>query len=216
MTWGVTPEFLLAATLVVLMPGPGLLFTLSVTLAHGLRAGLWAGVGGTLGTLPHLALTVMGVSGAVTGSASAWQILRLVGAAYLLYTAFSLWRQRHSAGPGAATASGRGSASAPALLAKSVLMNLLNPKLTFFLVAFLPQFVGTGTPADEIAARLLVLGVVFAGLTLAGFVAVSLLAHRLRGPLLESPRLQTRLHRGLALVFAVLGLRLALEPGPGP
>jgi len=214
MTWGITPEFLLAATLVVLMPGPGLLFTLSVTLAHGLRAGLWASVGGTLGTLPHLALTVMGVSGAISGSTAAWQVLRLVGAAYLLYTAFSLWRQRHGTSTEAAAVPVHGSAPVPALLAKSVLMNLLNPKLTFFLVAFLPQFVGAGTPADEITARLLVLGAVFAGLTLAGFVAVSLLAHRLRGPLLESPRLQTRLHRGLALVFAALGLRLALEPAP--
>lgn len=214
MTWGITPEFLLAATLVVLMPGPGLLFTLSVTLAHGLRAGLWASVGGTLGTLPHLALTVMGVSGAISGSTAAWQVLRLVGAAYLLYTAFSLWRQRHGTSTEAAAVPVHDRAPVPALLAKSVLMNLLNPKLTFFLVAFLPQFVGAGTPADEITARLLVLGAVFAGLTLAGFVAVSLLAHRLRGPLLESPRLQTRLHRGLALVFAALGLRLALEPAP--
>ncbi|MFM2347415.1 MAG: hypothetical protein RL654_2168 [Pseudomonadota bacterium] len=214
MTWGITPEFLLAATLVVLMPGPGLLFTLSVTLAHGLRAGLWAGVGGTLGTLPHLALTVMGVSGAIDGSTAAWQVLRLVGAAYLLYTAFSLWRQQHGASTEAAAVPVHDRAPVPALLAKSVLMNLLNPKLTFFLVAFLPQFVGAGTPADEITARLLVLGAVFAGLTLAGFVAVSLLAHRLRGTLLESPRLQTRLHRGLALVFAALGLRLALEPTP--
>lgn len=214
MTWGITPEFLLAATLVVLMPGPGLLFTLSVTLAHGLRAGLWASVGGTLGTLPHLALTVMGVSGAISGSTAAWQVLRLVGAAYLLYTAFSLWRQRHGTSTEAAAVPVHDRAPVLALLAKSVLMNLLNPKLTFFLVAFLPQFVGAGTPADEITARLLVLGAVFAGLTLAGFVAVSLLAHRLRGPLLESPRLQTRLHRGLALVFAALGLRLALEPAP--
>jgi len=214
MTWGITPEFLLAATLVVLMPGPGLLFTLSVTLAHGLRAGLWASVGGTLGTLPHLARTVMGVSGAISGSTAAWQVLRLVGAAYLLYTAFSLWRQRHGTSTEAAAVPVHDRAPVPALLAKSVLMNLLNPKLTFFLVAFLPQFVGAGTPADEITARLLVLGAVFAGLTLAGFVAVSLLAHRLRGPLLESPRLQTRLHRGLALVFAALGLRLALEPAP--
>lgn len=171
-------------------------------------------MGGTLGTLPHLALTVMGVSGAISGSTAAWQVLRLVGAAYLLYTAFSLWRQRHGTSTEATAVPVHDRAPVPALLAKSVLMNLLNPKLTFFLVAFLPQFVGAGTPADEITARLLVLGAVFAGLTLAGFVAVSLLAHRLRSPLLESPRLQTRLHRGLALVFAALGLRLALEPAP--
>lgn len=204
-------EFLLAALLVVLMPGPGMLFTLSVTLTHGQRAGLWAGVGGTLGTLPHLAVTVLGLSGAIAESATAWQVLRIIGAVYLLHTAVSLWRRLDLTGLDADSAGARAATPVPALLLKSVLMNLLNPKLTFFLVAFLPQFVGADTPADEIASQLLLLGAVFVGLTLAGFVGISLLAHRLRGMLLGSPRLQQRLNRGLALVFAGLGVRLALE-----
>lgn len=206
-------EFLLAALLVVLMPGPGMLFTLSVTLTHGQRAGLWAGVGGTLGTLPHLAVTVLGLSGAIAESATAWQVLRIIGAVYLLHTAVSLWRRPDMTGLDADSGGTRAATPVPALLLKSVLMNLLNPKLTFFLVAFLPQFVGADTPADEIASRLLLLGAVFVGLTLAGFVGISLLAHRLRGMLLGSPRLQQRLNRGLALVFAGLGVRLALEQG---
>lgn len=206
-------EFLLAALLVVLMPGPGMLFTLSVTLTHGQRAGLWAGVGGTLGTLPHLAVTVLGLSGAIAESATAWQVLRVIGAIYLLHTAISLWRRRDMPGLEADSTRVRATTPVPALLLKSVLMNLLNPKLTFFLVAFLPQFVGSGTPANEIAFRLLLLGAVFAALTLAGFVGISLLAHRFRGMLLGSPRLQRRLDQGLALVFAALGVRMALEQG---
>ncbi|MCI4066533.1 LysE family translocator [Micromonospora sp. R77] len=194
--------FLLAALVVAATPGTGVVYTLSAGLAGGRRSGLVAAVACTLSLLPHLLAAVTGLAGLVAASTPVFRVLTWAGVAYLLWTGWTTLRDRDPLPVAAQPPPG------PArLLRDGVLVNLLNPKVTVFFVAFLPQFVPPGAPA---APRMLACGGVFVLVTLVVFGAYGLLAGAVRHRVLTRPRLTTLLRRGLAGSFLALGVSLAL------
>jgi threonine/homoserine/homoserine lactone efflux protein len=196
-------EFLITSLVVVLVPGTGVLYTVSTGLAQGRRASVWASFGCTLGILPHLAATVLGLAALLHTSALAFQVLKVAGVLYLLYIAWATWRDRSAF----AVDGGPPRASALALVTKAFLLNILNPKLTIFFLAFLPQFIDPA--AGQPLLHLLVLSAVFMAMTFGVFVVYGLLAHAFRALVIDSPRVQDWLRRGFAAAFAGLGARLA-------
>ncbi|MEZ5562507.1 MAG: LysE family translocator [Gammaproteobacteria bacterium] len=201
----ISVEFLITSLIVVLMPGTGVVFTVSTALAQGRVAGVLAALGCTLGILPHLAATVLGLAAVMHTSALAFQMLKYAGVAYLFYLAFSTWRERSAfvleAVPSRTVRL--------ALVVKAFLLNILNPKLTIFFLAFLPQFVEPNAASP--LGRLLVLSAIFMLMTFAVFVVYGCLAHAFRKAVIESPRVQAWLRRGFAGTFAGLGVQLALS-----
>ncbi len=198
-------EFLLTSLVVVVTPGAGVLFTVSTGLSHGRQASFWAALGCTLGIVPHMAATALGLAAVMHAGALAFQVLRWAGVAYLLYLAVATWRDRT-----AFRADTNGTASTPLqLVGKAVLLNLLNPKLTLFFMAFLPQFIA---PTD--AAPMLqysVLSLVFMAMTLGVFVLYGGLAHSFRHHVISSTGVQNALRRGFALAFAAMAGRLSMS-----
>jgi threonine/homoserine/homoserine lactone efflux protein len=200
----ITAEFLLTSLIVVLIPGTGVVFTISTGLGQGRRASVFAALGCTAGILPHLLATVLGLAAVMHTSAVAFQVLKYAGVAYLLYIAYATWKDTSALAVEMAAAR----PTAVGLIVRAVLLNLLNPKLTIFFLAFLPQFVDPGTASP--LGQLFVLSAVFMVMTFAVFVAYGVLAHAFRRAVVESPRVQAWVRRGFATIFAGLGVNLAL------
>jgi threonine/homoserine/homoserine lactone efflux protein len=200
-----TAEFLLTSLVVVLIPGTGVVFTVSTGLAQGRRASFFASVGCTLGIVPHLLATILGLAAVMHTSALAFQVLKYAGVAYLFYLAIATWRDRSAF----AVQAVQGKASALSLVTKAFLLNILNPKLTIFFLAFLPQFVEPG--ASSPLLQLLGLSAVFMAMTFGVFVLYGLLAHAFRRAVIDSPRVQAWLRRGFSGAFAALGTQLAVS-----
>lgn len=199
------PDFLLTSLIVVVTPGAGVLFTVSTGLSQGRVASLHAALGCTLGILPHMLATALGLAAVMHAGALAFRLLQFAGVAYLLYLALATWRDRSAFAAHTPTEA----ASPLRLIAKAILLNLLNPKLTLFFMAFLPQFIA---PADPTPLRSFgLLGLVFMAMTWGVFVLYGLLAHALRRHVLESSRVQNGLRRGFALAFAAMAGKLALS-----
>ncbi|MCP1462246.1 MULTISPECIES: LysE family translocator [Pseudomonas] len=196
-------NFLVTCLIVVLIPGTGVIFTVSTGLTAGKRASVFAALGCTAGILPHLLASVLGLSALLHTSALAFEVLKYAGVAYLLYLAYATWRDRSAFAMNDAPAV----ATACSLMLRGFLLNILNPKLTIFFLAFLPQFVTPGSTAP--AVQMLVLSAVFMAMTFAVFVIYGLLANGFRRAVIESPRVQNWLRRSFAAAFAGLGLNLA-------
>jgi len=197
-------EFLITSLIVVLIPGTGVIYTVSTGLVAGRRASLFAALGCTLGIVPHLLATVLGLAALLHSSALAFQALKYAGVAYLFYVAWATWRDRSAF---AVEAGQVARSSASAVVIKAFLLNILNPKLTIFFLAFLPQFVVPG--AARPLLQLFALSGVFMAMTFVVFVAYGLLAHAFRHAVIESPRVQAWLRRGFAAAFVGLGANLA-------
>lgn len=132
-------EFLITS-LVVVLPGTGVIYTVSTGLVQGRRASVYAALGCTAGIVPHLFATVLGLAAIMHTSALAFQVLKYAGVAYLFYVAYATWRDKSAF----ALDGSLSRATASGLVIKAVLLNILNPKLTIFFLAFLPQFVEPG------------------------------------------------------------------------
>ena len=197
-------EFLVTALVFVLVPGTGVIYTVSSGLFHGRRASVFAALGCTAGIVPHLVASILGLSALLQMSAEVFQLLKLLGVLYLLYLAWGMWRNTGALSFDTPSRSRDGLAIAT----RGTLVNLLNPKLTIFFFAFLPQFLNRDSSAT---AQMLLLSGVFMALTLVVFVLYGLLAGKLRDRVVESPRLIKGLQRGFACVFAVFAVRLAFQ-----
>lgn len=195
--------FLITALIVVVTPGTGVLFTLAAGLARGARAGIVAAFGCTLGIVPHMAAAILGLAALLHTSAVAFETVKYLGVAYLLYMA---WGQLREQGALKLEADPR-SRSARQVIGSAVLVNILNPKLSLFFVAFLPQFVGD---ERQQLSRMLALSAVFMLLTFVVFVVYGLLAAWVRRHVISRPRVLTWMRRTFAGAFIVLGCRLAL------
>ncbi|PAU56670.1 MULTISPECIES: LysE family translocator [Pseudomonas] len=196
-------EFLITSLIVVLIPGTGVVFTLSAGLFLGWRASLFAALGCTVGIVPHLLASIVGLAAVLHMSAVAFTALKFAGVAYLLYLAWAMWNDK-----GSISFSRPGETRAWNIAVKAFLTNILNPKLSIFFLAFLPQFV---TPGADSLAQMLVLSGVFMAMTLVVFVAYGVLAFSVRRWFLGSPRLLAWMRRSFAAVFAGLGVNLALS-----
>ena len=205
----VTLEFLVTSLIVVLIPGTGVVFTISTGLAQGRRASVYAAIGCTAGIVPHLLATVLGLAALMHTSALAFTALKYAGVAYLLYLALMTWRDRNAF----TIAPDSSAKSARSLMIKAVLLNVLNPKLTIFFLAFMPQFVepASAPGSNSPLMQMLLLSAVFMAMTFFVFVAYGFLAHAFRAAVIESPRVQAWLRRSFAAAFAALGANLALS-----
>ncbi|MGP3699232.1 LysE family translocator [Rhodobacter sp. NSM] len=199
-----SPEFLLTAFIVCLAPGIGVVYTLSATIGGGARAGLLAVLGCTLATAVHLAAALAGLAAILHSSAVLFQALKFAGVAYLLWMAWATLQERGGLRLQAAEPQ-----SAGRIVARGILLNLLNPKLPLFFMAFLPQFIPTGSA--EPTRLLIELGSGFVAMTAATFLGYVGLATLSREALLSSPRVLTWIRRLFAASFAGLGARLAFE-----
>lgn len=197
-------EFLLTSLIVIVSPGTGVLYTLAAGLSRGSRASVVAAFGCTLGIVPHMAAAIMGLAALLHASALAFQTLKYLGVAYLLYMAWNALRER-----GALRVEREvGARSAVQVTVNAILINILNPKLSIFFLAFLPQFVS----ADEAqpVARMLELSAVFMLLTFVVFVGYGLFAASIRTHIISRPRVLTWMRRTFAAAFVALGAKLAL------
>lgn len=196
-------EFLVTSLIVVLVPGTGVVYTVSTGLIQGRKASVYAALGCTLGIIPHLLATVLGLAALMHTSAVAFQALKYAGVAYLFYVAWATWKDA------SAFAVDESVAKTPArsLVIKAFLMNILNPKLTIFFLAFLPQFVPHD--ATHPLTQLLLLSAVFMLMTFVVFVVYGLIAHAFRKWVIESATVQQWLRYGFAAAFAGLGAKLA-------
>ena len=198
------PAFLLTSFIVVVTPGTGVLYTLAAGLSRGARASVVAAFGCTLGIVPHMAAAIVGLAALLYTSALAFEVVRDAGVAYLLYLAWRTLRE-HGTLTVDPTAKRRSSVD---VVVSAVAVNLLNPKLSIFFVAFLPQFVRVDEP-DRIA-HMLELSGVFMLMTFVVFVGYGLFAAAVRDRVLSRPRVLTWMRRCFAAAFVALGARLAL------
>jgi threonine/homoserine/homoserine lactone efflux protein len=197
-------EFLLTSLVVVLIPGTGVIYTVSTGLFLGWRASIAAAFGCTAGIIPHLLASILGLSAILHMSALAFQAVKFAGAAYLLYLAWSMWRE---------TGSLKFDSPSPKngllqIATKGFLINILNPKLSIFFLAFLPLFVSTD--ASSPTFQMLILGVVFMAMTLIIFILYGISANGVRRYVVNSPRVIVWLQRSFAATFAALGAKLAM------
>jgi threonine/homoserine/homoserine lactone efflux protein len=197
-------DFLIVSFIVVASPGTGVLFTLAAALARGSRAGVVAAFGCTLGIVPHMAAAILGLSALLRASEVAFQTFKYLGVAYLLYLAWSVLRER-----GALKVETE-AVSRPAVqvVVTAVLINLLNPKLSIFFVAFLPQFVSAHE--SQPLTRLVELSALFMLMTFAVFVAYAMFAALVRNHVVSRPGVMRWIRRSFAGAFVVLGAKLAL------
>jgi len=198
-------EFLITSLVVVLIPGTGVIYTVSTGLVQGRGASVYAALGCTAGIVPHLLATTMGLAAVMHTSALAFEVLKYAGVAYLFYVAYAMWRDKSAF----AVEGGVSRTSSSGLVIKAFLLNILNPKLTIFFLAFLPQFIEPG--ASHPLLQLLVLSGVFMAMTFVVFVVYGFVAHAFRNHVIESPRVQRWLRYSFAAAFAGLGARLALS-----
>jgi threonine/homoserine/homoserine lactone efflux protein len=199
-----SPEFLLTSLIVVASPGIGVLFTLAAGLSRGPRASVVAAFGCTLGIVPHMAAAILGLAALLHTSAVASQALKYLGVAYLLWMAWSTLQERGAL----RVERDVDPRSVPEVIVAAILINILNPKLSIFFLAFLPQFVAAGEPQP--LARMLELSAVFMALTFAVFAGYGLCAAAVRERVISSPRVLAWLRRSFATAFAALGVKLAL------
>ncbi len=198
-------EFLITSLIVVLIPGTGVIYTVSTGIVQGRKASVYAALGCTAGIVPHLMATVLGLAAVMHTSALAFQVLKYLGVAYLFYVAYATWRDKSAFAVDAALTK----TSAVGLVVKAFLLNILNPKLTIFFLAFLPQFVEPG--AAQPLLQLLLLSAVFMAMTFVVFVVYGLVAHAFRRHVVDSARVQSWLRYGFSAAFAGLGAKLALS-----
>ena len=196
-------EFWITSIIVTATPGTGVLFTLAAALARGHRAGIVAALGCTLGVVPHMAAAVTGLAAIMHTSAVAFSVLKYAGVAYLLYLAWATLRESGAL----AVDEDAAPRSDLRTIGSAVAVNLLNPKLTIFFLAFLPQFVAAGEP--QVTTRMLELSAVFMAVTFAIFVVYAVLAASVRDQVVGRPRVMAWLRRTFAASFVVLGARLA-------
>ena len=196
-------EFLLTTLVVVVTPGAGVIYTLAAGLARGARAALVAAVGCTLGIVPHIVAAITGLAALLHASATAFQLVKFAGVAYLLYMAWTTWRDR-----GTLTVEADCAPRSPLkVIGSGIVLNILNPKLTIFFFAFLPQFVPAGQPGA--VPRMLGLSAVFMLATLAVFALYGVFAAAVRQHVISRIRVLTWMRRVFAVGFVALAGRLA-------
>jgi threonine/homoserine/homoserine lactone efflux protein len=197
-------EFLLTSLVVVATPGTGVVYTLAAGLARGAGASLVAAVGCTLGIVPHMAAAITGLAALLHTSAVAFGVLKYLGVGYLLYLAWSTLREK---GALAVEKEEDVPGSARKTITIAVLINILNPKLTIFFFAFLPQFVDAG--GTQAVLHMLGLSAVFMLITLVVFAVYGVFAAAVRNQVISRPRVLAWMRRVFAGSFVALSAKLA-------
>lgn len=197
-------EFFVTTLVVVISPGAGALYTIATGLGRGARASLWAALFCTFGIVPHMLAAITGLAALLHASATAFEIIKYLGVAYLLYMAWTTLRAKG----GLAVEADAAPKPLARMASEIMLINLLNPKLSIFFFAFLPQFVPAG--AANAVPQMLELSAVFMAMTFVVFALYGLFAAAIRKQVISRPAILAWLRRSFAAAFVLLSARLAL------
>ncbi len=200
-----TFEFLLTSLVVVLLPGTGVIYTLAIGLGQGFKPSIAAAFGCTLGIVPAAIASIVGLAAVFHTSALAFQILKYLGVAYLFYMAWSILRD----GGALDVTKEKANHSTSQTILNGILLNIFNPKLSLFFLAFLPQFVSI--EGAEATRQLVLLASVFMAITFVVFVLYGAFAAWTRDYIIAKPMVMKWMRRSFAGVFGLLGLKLALS-----
>lgn len=200
-----TLEFWITTFIVVASPGTGAVYTIATGLGRGSRASVMAAFACTLGILPHLAAAMLGLTAVLHASALLFDLVKYAGVAYLLWMAWQTLRET-----GAMRIDGDTTArSGWRILGDGIALNLLNPKLSIFFVAFLPQFMDRNAASPTM--EMLLLSAVFMAMTFVVFALYGLFAAAMRDHVVTRPAVMAWLRRSFAAAFVLLGARLAVQ-----
>ena len=197
-------DYLITSIIVILLPGTGVIYTLAIGLGQGFRASIAAAFGCTLGILPAALASIVGLAAILHTSALAFQVLKYLGIAYLLYMAWSILRDNGTL----QVDENRTKTSTLRTIANGMFLNVLNPKLSLFFMAFLPQFLPTN--AASTTASLVLLAAIFMALTFVVFVGYGACASMARQYVISRPNVMTWCKRTFAASFGLLSVKLAL------
>lgn len=200
----ISTSFIITSLIVVLVPGTGVIYTLTTSLSGSRRYAVLAAIGCTLGIVPHLVAAIFGLSAILNASAQVLKVIKILGVLYLLYLGVGLLSTKN------VIDIKEGQRENPLkIIGKAVLLNLLNPKLTLFFFSFLPQFVNP----EGIAVRtqMTILSLFFMGLTLIVFCLYGLLANLFKQFLIRSPKVTQRIQQSFGLILIGFAGKLALE-----
>lgn len=197
-------EFLLTSFIIVASPGTGVLVTLAAGLSRGARASVIAALGCTLGIVPHMLAAVTGLAALLHASALAFELIKYAGVAYLLYMAWMTLKEHGTL----KIETDDAPRSDREVIRSAILVNLLNPKLSIFFFAFLPQFVNTQQGAT--VARMVELSLVFMAMTFVVFAIYGVFAAGVRNQIISRPAVLAWMRRSFAAAFVALGAKLAL------
>jgi threonine/homoserine/homoserine lactone efflux protein len=200
-------DFLITSLIIVALPGTGVIYTVALGLGRGMKASIWAALGCTLGIVPHMTASILGLAALLHASAVAFEIVRYLGVAWLLYMAWGMW---HGTGAMKVTAN-ESTAGVLKIIRDGILLNLLNPKLSVFFLAFLPQFVSAYTPDTTLEMTLL--GLIFMAMTFGVFVIYGCFAAALRQHVLEQKKVIDLIGKCFAGGFILMSAKLALTNG---
>ncbi len=196
-------EFLITSLVVVLLPGTGVIYTLAIGLGRGFRPSVAAALGCTFGIFPAAGASIVGLAAMLHTSALAFQAIKMLGVLYLFYMAWSIFKDRGMLD----VSENKDSSGLVQIAVTGTLLNVLNPKLSLFFLAFLPQFVSSDTPSPT--ADLVGLAAVFMAMTFIVFVCYGAFAAMARDYVIRSPSVMQWIRRCFAGTFLFLGLKLA-------
>jgi threonine/homoserine/homoserine lactone efflux protein len=201
----ITPEFLLASLVVVLIPGTGVVYTITTGLTLKWRASLAAAIGCTLGIVPHILASILGVSALLNMSAQVFSLLKWAGSIYLLYLAWNMWREAGTLEVHTKSTE----TGISKIIIKAIAINLLNPKLTIFFFAFLPLFIANNSSSPMM--QMIILSAVFMGITLIVFALYGILASGISAYLANSSKAVKRVQQTFAVALAGFAIQLGLS-----
>ncbi|MDC7219969.1 MAG: LysE family translocator [Spirochaetales bacterium] len=201
----ISGAFLITALVVVLIPGTGVIYTVSNGLSGGKRESLLAALGCTLGIIPHLAAGILGISALLHTSARIFQIVKIIGVLYLVYLGVDLIRNRNLI----QLDEEKGKGQALKIIGKGILLNLLNPKLTLFFLSFLPQFL-TDSPLSY-SVQMIGLSLIFMVMTLVVFILYGVLANSFKQFLLGSEKVMQRIQQSFGVILIGFAAKLAVS-----
>lgn len=199
----ISPEFLLTSLIVVIAPGTGTLYTIATGLSTGRRMSFAAAFGCTLGIIPHMLAAITGLAAILHSTPGAFELVKYAGVAWLLYLAWATLTQR-----GSLSVENGERRNLLQVITHAILINLLNPKLPLFFLAFLPQFIhsDSASPIKE----MLILSGIFMLMTLLIFMLYGAFSAAMRGYVLTRPRVLQGLRVSFAAGFVGLGIKLIL------
>ncbi len=201
-------DFFVTSLIVVLIPGTGVIYTLSIGIFRGSVASVFAAFGCTLGILPHITASVLGLAAILHASAVAFQVVKFAGVAYLFYLAWGIWRDSGKLAITDPNEKSGGETGYWQIVVRGFLINILNPKLSVFFLAFLPQFIPAGITNP--LPMMIGLGAIFMLMTFVIFVGYGFGASYVRSYVLSSPKIMTWVRGSFAAAFAGFGVKLAL------
>jgi threonine/homoserine/homoserine lactone efflux protein len=198
-------QFFITSFVVVLIPGTGVIYTISTGIIHKTKYSIYAAIGCTLGIIPHLLACILGLSAIMNMSARIFSLLKILGVLYLLYLAIKTWKYAGDSD----FSSSNVRKDKFEIIRKGIALNLLNPKLTLFFLSFLPQFIPS--TSENIAIPMINLSLVFMVMTLIVFILYGVLASSISALVRKSKRIMRNIERSFSIIFAGLAIKLAFS-----